>query len=107
MKTYEYKRKKSLFDHARSLFKDMVVTYSKQQLAKNVEKKLVKAVRKEVKKYTFSMISIATIALGVGFLVYGLFSMVVSLLNLPEYVTTFGFGFLLLFTGLIIYLIRP
>lgn len=79
---------------------------TKEDMMKYVERTIRKKVKKEVKKYTYTTISVLISIIGILFLIYGVIAAIVYLLKAPAFLSNIIFGSLLLVTGLIIYLMR-
>ncbi len=107
--------KKSLLDDIVSIFlkrlRHFLFDYiGKSQLGKDIKgsvKRTLKGViKKEIRKYTHSILSIIVLVIGMMFLMYGIIAAVLYLLELPLFLTNIIFGFILLIIGIIINLTK-
>ena len=107
--------KKSLIDDIVSVFLkkfgDFVFNYiGKSQISKDIQgsvkRTLKDIIKREIRKYTLSILSVIVIIIGMMFLMYGIIAAVLYLLELPLFLTNIIFGFVLLIIGLIISLTK-
>lgn len=76
---------------------------SKKDIIKYIEKEIDKKIRKEVRKITVKIIFYILLSLGGIFLLFGIFSAVIYLLELPEFLTSILFGLFLILIGVFIW----
>lgn len=79
---------------------------TKKEVFKHIENIIEKKIKKELRKYSLTLIAIIALSLASFFLIYGLISMGVTLLNLPSFLSQIFFGLLLFTIAVVVYLIR-
>ena len=73
---------------------------------KHIQKTIEKKIKREIKKVTYTSISITLISLAIIFILYGLFTALNQILNLPDFTTNIIFGTFLLIIGIIIFILK-
>ena len=79
---------------------------TKNDILKHLEKTIEKKVKREVRKYSYTLAAYLSLVLGGLFVLYGLIATIVYLLNLPLFITSIIFGFIFIIFGVIVYLLR-
>lgn len=79
---------------------------TKEDVMKYIERTIQKKIKREIRKYTYTGISISLFLFGSLFLIYGAIATIVFLLSIPMFLTNIIFGSLLLVVGWFVYLLR-
>lgn len=103
----------SFFDNLKNKFYESSTEYFKRQFEKTkqevfsqFEKKIEKKIKREIKKLSMKIISLIILATGLLILLFGIFSGLINLLQLPEFLAPISYGTFLLIIGLLIYLLN-
>lgn len=95
--------KDKAFEFGAQYFKEKFET-TKEDILKYIEKTIEQKIKKEVRKFLFTVISILLAITGIIFLLFGGISALVHLAKLPGFFTELLFGLILLIVSLIIYI---
>ncbi len=102
----------SLIDMAKAKLIEIGVDYfkknietSKKEIFKYIEKNIERKIKNEIKKQSFKIISLILFGLGIIFLIYSFFQILVLLLNLELFFVNILFGLTSVLIGIILYLL--
>lgn len=102
-----------IFDSIKEKFVEIGSEYAKSNLhkiknevMKYVEREIERRIKRELRKFMYKATALSLLGVGIFFLLYSLISGIVFFLQLPEFLSPLFFGFFLIISALIVYLLK-